>query len=563
MYLEELEKTSSRIEITKILARLLGEVPADEVSIAVNLLLGQLAPSYRGVVFNLADKMVIRAIAEGFSVSDSEVLREYKHQGDLGKVAQSFSENSNNSGTSISLKEMYASLMNIAEVQGDGSVERKIEGLSNLFKKADAIAAKYIARIVLGKLRLGFSDKTIIDALSWMESGDKSKSKLLESSYQAMPDVGALASEVRENGIEVACEDITPKIGIPVMPMLAQRLKSADEMIKKMGKVAVEPKFDGLRAQIHFQRGGRTLAFTRNMKDISDMFPELGNIGNCLSVDSAILDSEAVGLDAETMKMVDFQTTMNRRRKHQIAQSLKKTPLRFQVFDAIFVDGKSLMGHGYESRRRELSRIISKNEVLVVDDYFITDSPEAIREKHEELLKKGLEGVMVKKLDSGYVPGRTGWRWVKMKEVESANGKLADTVDAVIMGYTRGRGKRSSFGVGQFLAGIVSGESILSITKVGTGMSDIKLAELSQKLKKIEVEGMPKNYRVHKDLYPDFWVRPEVVVELAADELTRSPKHTAGLALRFPRLVRFRDDKDVSQATTLNEIKKLHEIQIR
>jgi DNA ligase 1 len=168
---------------------------------------------------------------------------------------------------------------------------------------------------------------------------------------------------------------------------------------------------------------------------------------------------------------------------------------------------------------------------------------------------------MVKRYDSAYVPGRTGWRWVKMKEAEEALGKLSDTVDCVVMGYTAGRGKRASFGLGQFLVGVKDGEKIKTVTKVGTGLTDEQFRELKKRLLGSELTEMPKEYEVHKLLEPDFWVNPEVVVEIAADDITKSPTHTAGLALRFPRLVKFRDDKSPDQATTVEEVKKLFKLQ--
>jgi DNA ligase-1 len=187
-----------------------------------------------------------------------------------------------------------------------------------------------------------------------------------------------------------------------------------------------------------------------------------------------------------------------------------------------------------------------------------------ITREHREKVAHGLEGIIVKKVDSKYVPGRTGWRWVKMKEAEKAHGKLADTVDCVVMGYSSGKGKRAGFGVGQFLAGVIdesAGWRIKTITKVGTGLTDKQFKELKKRLSKIETNEKPKKYQVHNDLKPDFWVKPDLVVEIAADEITKSPKHTAGLALRFPRLVRFRNDKSVRGATTLKEIKSLLKLQ--
>ncbi|OGM32468.1 hypothetical protein A2803_03285 [Candidatus Woesebacteria bacterium RIFCSPHIGHO2_01_FULL_44_21] len=557
-YFERLERTSSRIEITKILAELFNEISADEIDKAVYLSLGTLAPSYKGIVFNLAERMMIKIISRAYGVAQEEILKQYKAAGDLGAVAYKLAPDRK---CNLTVNEVYAELVKIAQDEGEGSQERKMGATAALLKKLDPLSAKFVARIPVGNLRLGFSDKTILDALSWMETGDKSKSKMLESAYQVLPDVGKLAQEVKKGGVDKASKNVKPVVGVPIMPALPQRLKSADEMVKKMGKVAVEPKFDGLRVQIHYQKGKPVRAYTRNLNDISEMFPELNDVGKYLKVESAILDSEAVGLDAETMKMADFQVTMNRRRKHDIAENAKKTPLTFQIFDVMLVGGRNVMGENYETRRETLKDILKPNKVFVVDDFLLTTEAEKIRARHSELLKSGLEGAMVKKAESGYIPGRTGWRWVKIKEVEEASGKLADTVDAVIMGYTQGRGKRASFGIGQFLAGVRSNDKILTITKVGTGLTDEQFKELNNRLKNLVTHEKPKEYEVHKDLTPDFWVKPEVVVELAADELTKSPKHTAGLALRFPRLVKFRDDKSVNQATTLVEIKKLYKLQ--
>jgi DNA ligase-1 len=190
----------------------------------------------------------------------------------------------------------------------------------------------------------------------------------------------------------------------------------------------------------------------------------------------------------------------------------------------------------------------------VVDDYWETDDPKKIRQMHERLLGEGLEGVIVKKLGSEYVPGRTGWRWVKMKEVEESHAKLSDTVDCVVMGYYRGRGKRAQFGIGAFLVGIKGEGGYVTVTKVGTGLTDELFRELKNRLDRLVVRERPRDYVIDKALEPDVYVEPELVVELAADEVTESPTHTAGLALRFPRLVKLRDDKSVDQITSLKEL---------
>jgi len=559
LYLEKLEKTSSRIEITKILADLIKKAESSEIDKICYLVLGSLRPKYEGLVFNLAEKMVIEAIAIAYDTQKEDVVSLFKEKGDLGDVALFLSGKKGIKGD-LSVEKVYQLLVDLARDEGEGSQERKINKLSEILLSLGGDSAKFVIRIVLGKLRLGFSDKTILDALSWFEANDKSLKPLLEKAYSVLPDVGILSLQVKKLGVKKASESISPKVGVPVLPMLAQRLKDTREMIEKMKKVAVEPKIDGLRVQIHLLKGknGFVKAYTRNLNEVSWMFPELKKIGDSIKSQAVILDSEAVGVDEKRKKLADFQTTMTRRRKHEIEIYSSSVPIKFFVFD-IFLDGnENLMNLAFDKRKERLKKVVFDSEVVKVVDYQETDSPDEIARLFKENTKKGFEGIMLKKIDSHYVPGRTGWRWVKMKEDEKSEGKLADTVDGVIMGYYLGKGKRTKFGVGGFLVGIVDKDKIKSLTKLGTGLTDDEFYLLKEKLKGLEVKERPKEYEeVDKTLVPDFWVRPSLVVEIAADEVTKSPIHSSGYALRFPRLVRLREDKDAFSATNVYEIKNL------
>ncbi len=557
-YLEKLEKTSSRIEITKILAELFKNSQASEIDKITYLVLGQLTASYQGIVFNMADKMVIRAIAQSFQKDNQEVMHLFKQKGDLGGVAFDLSTKKD---TNLSLLEVYEKLIKIAQDEGADSQERKVDNLARLLSEADGLSAKFITRIVLGKLRLGFSDKTILDALSWLVKGDKSVKSELEKAYFVLPDVGLLAKRVKELGLKKAVKEIKPIVGVPVLPMLAQRIKSPEEMISKMGLVSVEPKLDGLRLSIHYKKGKFVKAYTRNLNENSWMFPELSKMREQIKAEEVILDSEAVGLDEETKMQANFQATMTRRRKHEIEKTLEKIGIEFFVFDILSKNGESFINKSYEERRKELEKTVKPGKILKLVDYKITKDPKIINDFYRENIKRGYEGIMVKKVDAGYVSGRTGWRWVKMKQEATSEAKLADTVDVVVMGYTLGKGKRAQFGIGQFLVGVKEGEKFLTTTKIGTGLTDEQLREMSSRLKKLRTEEKPKEYEVHKNYTPDYWVIPSLVVEIAADEITVSPTHSAGLALRFPRLVKFRDDKSPNEATTLEELKKLFKLQ--
>ncbi|PJA42978.1 hypothetical protein CO176_00745 [Candidatus Woesebacteria bacterium CG_4_9_14_3_um_filter_39_10] len=558
-YLERLEKTASRIEITKILSELFKKTLSGEIDKVCYLVLGGLAPNYEGVILNIAEKMMFRVLAKAYNKDISGVIKTYKKKGDLGLVAFSFAKAN---GGKLSVFEVHSELMKVAREGGEGSQERRIEILSNLLKNLDPLSSKFVSRIPVGRLRLGFSDKTVLDALSWMEAGDKSLKPQLEKAYQVFPDVGLLARKVKEKGVKKACRGILPVVGIPVLPMLSQRIKSPTEMIEKMGEVDVEPKLDGLRILIHFVRGKFVKAFTRNLNETSRMFPELTKIEKFVNCDSAIFDCEAVGLDEETKLMANFQTTMTRRRKHDIGETSKKVSIDFFIFDVISKDGKNLMDKNYLERRKILEETVRLGGPFKLVDYEVTKNPERINKLYKKRIKEGYEGIMVKRVNSGYIPGRTGWRWVKMKQGEEAKGKLSDTMDVVVMGYTVGRGKRVSFGVGQFLVGVKDGDKIKTTSKIGTGLTDEEFREMNRRLKNLRTKEQPKEYEVHKNYTPDFWVIPSLVVEIAADEITKSPTHTAGIALRFPRLVRFRDDRSPNDATTLKELKRLFDLQM-
>ncbi len=560
-YFQRLEVTASRNSMTEILSELFRHAKPQEIGEICYLVQGRTVPLYEAVEFGVADKFMIRAIAKAYGCDENKVRQSFRKYGDLGKAAEDCYHVSLHDNKNLSVHEVFVNLDALARVGGEGSQEKKIGLLADLLRGTDALSARYIARIPLDKLRLGFSDMTILDALSWMKAGDKSLRSRLEAAYNVRPDIGLLATEVKKDGMK-GLAHIHVKVGAPILASLCARLPNADEMIKKMGEVAVEPKYDGVRVQIHFKRGTGVSSFSRNLENTSPMFPELTDIGRELAVDDVILDSEAVGYDAKHDKLVPFQETSTRKRKHGITESAKNIPLKFFVFDILYKNGKELLSLPLSGRRKILEETIRKNNHLMLSPQIVTHDADDIRRYHDEQLKKGLEGAVVKKWDSIYEPGRAGYHWVKFKEEEGKTGKLTDTIDAVIMGYYRGEGKRSRFGIGAFLVGVAEGESIVTVTKIGTGVTDELWKEIRKRLNDIKVLKQPREYKdVNKQLYPDVWVAPKIVVELAGDDLTRSPTHGAGIAVRFPRLVRIRDDKSPREATTVAELTAMYKNQ--
>lgn len=555
--------------MTEILASLFRRAASDEIGKICYLIQGRVAPKYEAREFGIAEKFMIRAVARAGGVTQRAVVSEFKKTGDLGLTAEhiygKYQKQTRSNAHTVRVTEVFDELVRVAVTSGEGSQEKKISILSDLFQSVDSLSVRYIVRIPLEKLRLGFSDMTILDSLSVLLVGDKSRRASLEDVYNVRPDIGLLAQTVKEHGVK-GLAHVHAKVGVPILAALCQRIPTADEMITKMGKVAIEPKFDGVRVQIHFQRvqnskinpsaslRARVQSYSRNLENTTAMFPELTEIGKQLNATDVILDSEAIGIDTKTGMLIPFQETMTRKRKHEIALARASVPLKFYVFDILLRNGKELLSMPLSSRRRLLEDTVRQGKILVLSPQKVTDTASVLRKYHDEQLKKGLEGVVVKKWESLYEPGRRGYSWVKFKE-EGRTGKLTDTVDAVIMGYYRGEGKRAGFGIGAFLVGVRRGERYVTITKIGTGVSDELWKELVSELNRLKVTVKPKEYaEVGKVFLPDVWVAPKLVVEVAGDDITKSPTHGAGFAIRFPRLVRIRRDKSGDQSTGVGEI---------
>ncbi len=580
-YLQPLEQTSKKLEQTAVLARFFEAMKAEPASIPpyIYLILGQTGPIFANKQYFFGLEFMLYALAvvspspqagmfDLFGNSEAqletrkkELKARYKQLGDIGLLAEELLSGAG--GTELSVNEIYDELLALTNIGGEGSQEFKIEHVASIFRKLDSLSARYVARMIMGQLRLGFSDKTILDALSWYVSGDKSQREQLDDIYQRHPDIGAIARDVVQGGLELA-KRLDAELGVPIVPALCDRLKSADEMIEKMGEVYVDPKYDGTRLQIHWNAKTKTLrSFTRNLEESTAMFPELPALLSKLDVDSIILDGEAVGYDPKSKELVTFQQTIKRKRKHGIEETMAAIPLRFFVFDLLMLNGESQLRLPLEERRGILEKIWPKDVPdFVLSPTLRTSSADELRAFHREQLHKGLEGVVIKKVSGPYQPGRKAFNWVKFKEEEGNTAKLNDTIDAVVLGFYYGRGKRTEFGIGAFLVGIYDEkkDQIQTLAKIGTGLSDDQWREMRQRADELQQRGGSGerwNVSVPDLLQPDVVLPPEIVVEVAADEITQSPLHTAGIALRFPRLVRFRDDKSVRDITTKEEISKI------
>ncbi|MFC1894672.1 ATP-dependent DNA ligase [Candidatus Dependentiae bacterium] len=573
---EEIEKESSRLKITKLLAELLKTATPNQAAIIAYMSLGELNPTYIGTRFNFAEKSILKVLAKLLDKSEQTIKKHASKLGDLGLVAQE-TESKILLKNQLSLTSVAKELKDFEEISGEGAVEKKEENFLKILKNLDSTSQKYTVRIVLGKLRLGFSDMTLLDAFSWMQTGDKSIRKQLESAYNVCVDIGRIIKILKEDGV-TGIKKISIVPGIPIRPSAAERLPDAKSIIKKLGKCVAQPKLDGFRLQVHINRlksKPEIHFFSRNLQDMSKMFPDLKRAVLKLNVKTLVAEGEAISYDSETESFLPFQETVKRKRKYEIEKVSKEFPLKLYLFDILFLNGNSVLQKTHEQRRKELlilfnNKELKEQQVIFPIEEIKIETEKELQKYFNENISSGLEGLVVKKPNATYKAGKRNFNWVKFKREES--GELNDTIDCVILGYYAGKGRRAAFGVGALLVGVFNKEKDIfqSVAKIGTGFSDAVLKEVKKKCDKIKVTEKPKNVECAKELNPLVWVSPEIVCIIRADEITLSPLHTAGetqksygMALRFPRFMGYRPDKSEIDATTVKELHELYAIQFK
>ena len=528
-YYEKLEATSKRLELIDILSKLFKEAKGDEIGKICYLIQGRVAPFFEPIELGMAESMVAAAIARAFNKEKAEVTKLYRKLGNMGSAAQELSRNSKFKiqNSKLSVSQVSDELLKIAKTSGKGAVEKKVSTLSDLLGSIDPISAKHVVNIPLGTLRLGIGDATVLDSLSLAKHGNKSLRPILEDAYNKTSDLGFVAETFFKSGVN-GIKNVKLALGKPVRPALAERLPSADEAIKRLGnEFAAEPKFDGFRVQVHLDRSNVQL-FSRNLENTTRAFPDIvSGAKKEIKAKSVILEGEAIAYNPQTHEFLPFQETTKRRRKYNIEEIIKELPLVLFAFDLLYLNGKDITRKPYRERRKLLELIVSKDgSIIRIAEEKILKSAKEITEFFNEAISEGLEGLMLKKLDSPYVAGGRGFHWVKFKRSQA--GELTDTVDCVLLGVYLGKGKRTEFGVGGLLVGIYDEkrDEFVSISRIGTGLTDEEFRKVNEISKHLRADHQPT--RVNSEITPSFWVEPKIVLEIQADEITRSPIHTAG-----------------------------------
>jgi DNA ligase-1 len=564
-----LEGTRSRTEMVRILADLFDELAAEEIQPAIYLLQGRLGPSYDAPDFGISEKLTTRVVAQHFDRRAEDIERMYRKLGDHGLVAEHLLGKSRGAGKRATISEIYDALIALARAAGAGSVEKKVSALVALLQRSSPLEAKYILRIPMGRLRLGVGDATILDGLAKAKAVPR---PLIERAYNLCSDLGLVARTLYGGG-EPALRRFKVQVGRPIKMQFAERVKNLDELVRRLGVCASEPKYDGFRCQVH-KDGTRVRIFSRNQEDTTGAYPDVIRATRAqVGAARAIFEGEALAYDPETDEFQPFQVTVQRKRVHGVERMEVELPLRLNAFDLLFVDGDDYTTKPYRDRRRALETLVTKGDGLAVAPALVSGDVGEIERFFETQLGAGLEGIVAKRLDSVYEAGKRNFNWIKYKR--AYHGELKDTVDLVIVGYFAGRGARAALGIGAVLGAVYDkkNDRFRTIAKVASGLSEADWVALRKQLEKRRLKH--RAARVDSRLEPPYWVEPTIVVEVFADELTRSPVHTAGLgrdrahpdaglALRFPRIVRgIRTDRAPEDATSEDEVLRLFELQGR
>ncbi|AZH25843.1 ATP-dependent DNA ligase LigA [Haloplanus aerogenes] len=535
---DAIEAESADLAITSLVADLFVDAGAD-LPVVARLLLGRVFPAWDSTTLDVGPNLCHEALARaaGPNVTADDVAATLADAGEIGAVAESLDLGGQQGLAAfgaaepdpLTVAEVDDRLRDLAAAEGAGSRDHKVDVLFGLFNRTDPVAARYLARLVLSEMRIGVGEGTVRDAIA--EAFDVPADDV-ERALQVTNDYGSMAVRACDEG-EAGLAAAELAVGRPVQAMLAQTGTAADA-VEAWESVAVETKFDGARVQIHHDPADETRVFSRNLEDVTDALPEIVEFVADLDV-PVILDGEAIAVD-DAGDPLPFQEVLRRfRRKHDVARMREEVTVEFRAFDCLHVDGTDLLDAPLLDRRERLSSVLSDG----LSPLTVAEDVETIADHEATALDAGHEGIMLKNPESAYTPGKRGQNWLKRKpDVE--------TLDLVVTGAEWGEGRRANH-LGTFLLSARDEDEFATIGKVATGITDERLAELSDRLEPL----------IRNQEGTEVDIEPEVVFEVGYEEIQASSTYGSGHALRFPRFVAVREDKTPSEADSLSRIERL------
>ena len=545
---ELLSSTTKRLEKEKILVDFLRKLERSEW---IYLLRGKVFADYDDREFGVSDKLAIKAIGIAFGIKEEEILKAYRKIGDLGEIAEEFAEKRRQKSLfskKLSVSHVFSNLHKLFDAQGKGAVKSKMELIAELLGSASGKEAKYIVRTLIGQLRVGVAEGTLRDAIAiafFGEDEKKEMSKKVEEAFDMLNDFAAVLDNAKKG--KKFLEKVEVVLGRPMNVMLPVKVTELSEAFRICGKpAAIEHKYDGFRVVISKNKEGVQL-FTRRLENVTKQFPDVVKVvKEHVRGKEFLLDSEVVGYDSKTKNPRPFEAISQRiRRKYDIDRLEKELPVEVNVFDIIYLDGKSFMSVPFSERRKVLERVVKTVKLKIRPSKQIVTSDEKVAARfYKEALKIGEEGIMIKNLDAPYQQGRRVGYMVKLKP-------RVNDLDLVIVGAEYGSGKRGGW-LTSYIVACKDGEKYLEVGKVSSGLKEIEgsegttYGEMTRILNPLIISEKGKIVRV----------KPKVIIAVTYQNIQGSPSYDSGFAMRFPRITNYRPDKALKDIATLEEIKK-------
>lgn len=569
---EKLESTTKRLQKTYLIAEFLKKTSINDLAMVALMIQGKVYPSWDEHKIGVASRLVMKAISKSTGLSAADVEKSWKKTGDLGETAMEATSRKKQAtlfATEVTIKKVFENLRKLAVTEGQGSVERKLQLISELLTSSKPKEAKYIVRNVLEDLRVGVGDGAIRDAIVWAFFWDKIGIKYdlksneievkdrtdyekyanaVQEAYDLTADFSVVAPAVKEHGLK-GIEALNLVVGRPIKVMLYQKAKNMKDAFETVGTPAqLEYKYDGFRMQVH-KNNGKITIFTRRLERVTEQFPEIVKyVKEHVKADSFILDAETVGFDKKTGKYLPFQNISQRiRRKYDIERMAEEFPVEMNVFDVLYYNGKNVTKEPFQKRRDIIEKIVRPEKLkIVLAKKLVTSDIKEAEEFYAESLRKGNEGVMVKKMDAIYKPGSRVGYGMKVKPVMEA-------LDLVIVGAEWGTGKRAGWLTSYELACVDEDGNFLTIGRVGTGIKEkeqegVTFEQMTELIKPL----------IKSEKGKIVAVKPQIVIEVNYEEIQSSPTYTSGYALRFPRLITIREDKPADEASSLDMVEELY-----
>ena len=543
---EQLEATRKRLVMVDLASAFLKQLSPEEVEPAVSMLLGRAFPKWDQRELELS-WATLSDILERLANADWGVFMEaFGKTGDVGSAAKALFEKSKIRKQATLLGEKRLTILKvretleaIAETSGQGSREKKERLIEALLGTATSLEVKYLVKVLIGDMRTGFHEGLMELTVSKAFSVPLG---LVRHATMLTGDIGEVAAIAKIKG-EEGLKGLGFQLFKPVKPMLAQTAKDVEEALKELGgEAAFEYKLDGARIQIH-KSDTRVRVFSRRLTDVTDSLPEIvEQVRSEVKAKEAILEGEVVAVGEDGSPML-FQHLMRRfRRVHEIDEMVKKVPVKLHLFEVIYVDGQSLVSVPYVERRKKLAEIAAG---IPLTEQIVTKNPAEADSFLKDAMNKGHEGLMAKKLDSPYTPGIRGKRWFKIKPI-------LELLDLVIVAAEYGYGRRHDWLSDYYLAAREQETGkFLPVGKTFKGLTDEEIVGMTQRLQELTIQDERRR----------ILVIPKIVVEVAYNEIQKSPKYECGMALRFARITRIRDDKTPEEADTIQKVREIYQRQ--